>query len=73
MGEVFERYHACWEARERDRIAELHTADSVFHLHSGQAPVRGAGGTESIGNGMSSVTTSTTEWLQVRPAVFLDG
>ncbi|MEU8585793.1 SgcJ/EcaC family oxidoreductase [Streptomyces sp. NPDC048664] len=39
--EVFERYHACWEARDPDRIAELHTHDSVFHLHSGQAPVRG--------------------------------
>lgn len=36
MDEVFERYHACWEeAREPDRIAELHTADSVFHWRSG--------------------------------------
>ncbi|MQS16830.1 ester cyclase [Streptomyces kaniharaensis] len=39
--ELFERYHACWEARDPDRIAELHTLDSVFHLHSGQAPARG--------------------------------
>ncbi|MFI1363302.1 nuclear transport factor 2 family protein [Streptomyces griseochromogenes] len=39
--DLFERYHACWKARDPDRIAELHTVDSVFHLHSGQAPVRG--------------------------------
>ena len=39
--EVFERYHACWEARDPDRIAELHTDDSVFHLHSGRGPVQG--------------------------------
>lgn len=39
--DLFERYHACWEARDPARIAELHTPDSVFHLHSGQAPARG--------------------------------
>jgi uncharacterized protein (TIGR02246 family) len=39
--DLFERYHAGWEARDPDRIAELHTSDSVFHLHSGQGPVRG--------------------------------
>ncbi|MGW0880112.1 nuclear transport factor 2 family protein [Streptomyces sp. NPDC002671] len=39
--DLFERYHACWEARDPDRIAELHTVDSVFHLHSGQPPARG--------------------------------
>ncbi|MEU5876259.1 nuclear transport factor 2 family protein [Spirillospora sp. NPDC047279] len=39
--ELFERYHACWEARDPDRIAELHTPDSVFHVHSGQAPAHG--------------------------------
>jgi uncharacterized protein (TIGR02246 family) len=39
--DLFERYHACWEARDPDRIAELHTEDSLFHLHSGQAPARG--------------------------------
>ncbi|MFE7133350.1 nuclear transport factor 2 family protein [Streptomyces sp. NPDC057638] len=39
--EVFARYHACWEARDPDRIASLHTPDSVFHLHSGEDPVRG--------------------------------
>ncbi|MFE1315859.1 nuclear transport factor 2 family protein [Streptomyces sp. NPDC058755] len=36
-----DRYHAFWEARDPDRIAVLHTADSVFHLNSGQGPVRG--------------------------------
>ncbi|MGW0765784.1 nuclear transport factor 2 family protein [Streptomyces sp. NPDC002676] len=39
--DLFERYHACWEARDPDRIAELHTVDSVFHLHSGQPPACG--------------------------------
>ncbi|MFE5584602.1 nuclear transport factor 2 family protein [Kitasatospora sp. NPDC056531] len=39
--DLFERYHACWEARDPDRIAELHTIDSVFHLHSGQPPALG--------------------------------
>jgi uncharacterized protein (TIGR02246 family) len=39
--ELFERYHACWADRNPDRIVEFHTADSVFHLHSGREPVRG--------------------------------
>ncbi|WP_433566976.1 nuclear transport factor 2 family protein [Nocardia sp. CA-151230] len=39
--ELFERYHACWVDRDPDRIVELHTADSIFHLHSGQEPARG--------------------------------
>jgi uncharacterized protein (TIGR02246 family) len=39
--DLFERYHACWVARDPDRIAELHTVDSVFHLHSGQTPALG--------------------------------
>ncbi|MFF0724818.1 ester cyclase [Streptomyces sp. NPDC004134] len=39
--DLFERYHACWEARDPARIAELHTPDSVFHLHAGQPPARG--------------------------------
>ncbi|MFD4406079.1 nuclear transport factor 2 family protein [Nocardia sp. NPDC058499] len=39
--ELFERYHACWADRDPDRIVALHTADSVFHLHSGQEPARG--------------------------------
>ncbi|MBF6179481.1 nuclear transport factor 2 family protein [Nocardia otitidiscaviarum] len=39
--ELFERYHACWADRDPDRIVALHTADSIFHLHSGQDPARG--------------------------------
>lgn len=39
--ELFERYHACWANHSPERIAELHTEDSVFHLHSGQEPARG--------------------------------
>ncbi|MFD8393035.1 nuclear transport factor 2 family protein [Streptomyces sp. NPDC059680] len=50
--EVFERYHACWEARDPDQIAELHTPDSVFHLHSAQAPVRGRAAIREAAAGM---------------------
>jgi len=39
--DLFERYHACWAERDPDRIAALHTPDSVFHLHSGGAPAHG--------------------------------
>ncbi|MFC9895745.1 nuclear transport factor 2 family protein [Nocardia sp. NPDC127579] len=38
---LFERYHACWADRDPDRIAALHTPDSIFHLHSGGKPARG--------------------------------
>ncbi|MFE4668814.1 nuclear transport factor 2 family protein [Streptomyces sp. NPDC056716] len=37
----FDRYHAQWEARDPDRIAALHTEDSLFHLHLDQPPARG--------------------------------
>lgn len=39
--DLFERYHACWAAHDPDRIAELHTPDAIFHLHSGREPARG--------------------------------
>ncbi|MFE3445663.1 nuclear transport factor 2 family protein [Nocardia sp. NPDC059180] len=39
--DLFDRYHACWADRDPDRIVELHTEDSIFHLHSGQDPARG--------------------------------
>ncbi|MFB8281425.1 nuclear transport factor 2 family protein [Nocardia colli] len=39
--DLFERYHACWADRDPDRIVELHTPDSIFHLHSGSEPARG--------------------------------
>ncbi|WP_028926420.1 nuclear transport factor 2 family protein [Pseudonocardia acaciae] len=39
--DLFERYHSCWADRDPDRIAELHTADSIFHLHLDQEPARG--------------------------------
>lgn len=38
---LFERYHAAWVAHEPDTIAAMHSADAVFHLHSGQQPARG--------------------------------
>ncbi|UFS98098.1 nuclear transport factor 2 family protein [Nocardia huaxiensis] len=39
--DLFERYHACWADHDPDRIAELHTPDSIFHLHSGSKPAHG--------------------------------
>ncbi|WP_194813863.1 nuclear transport factor 2 family protein [Nocardia sp. XZ_19_385] len=39
--DLFERYHACWADRDPDRIAEMHSPDSIFHLHSGGKPARG--------------------------------
>ncbi|WP_407565480.1 ester cyclase [Streptomyces sp. 184] len=39
--DLFDRYHACWEARDPARIAALHTPDSIFHLHSSQPPAQG--------------------------------
>lgn len=36
-----ERYNAAWGAHDPDAIARLHTADSVFHVHTGQEPARG--------------------------------
>ncbi|WP_069161117.1 nuclear transport factor 2 family protein [Nocardia altamirensis] len=39
--DLFDRYHACWAGRDPDRIVELHTPDSIFHLHSGREPARG--------------------------------
>ncbi|GAA3046443.1 hypothetical protein GCM10020000_27960 [Streptomyces olivoverticillatus] len=50
--DLFERYHSCWEARDPDRIAELHTDGSVFHLHSGQDPVRGRAAIREAAAGM---------------------
>ncbi|WP_174567255.1 nuclear transport factor 2 family protein [Nocardia yamanashiensis] len=39
--DLFERYHACWADRDPERIAAMHTPDSIFHLHSGREPARG--------------------------------
>ena len=40
--ELFDRYAAAWSDHDADAIAEMHTEDSVFHLHSaGQEPARG--------------------------------
>jgi hypothetical protein len=39
--QVFDRYHAAWEAKDADAIAALHTEDSTFALRSGGARVQG--------------------------------
>jgi uncharacterized protein (TIGR02246 family) len=38
---VFERYHASWMARDAERIASLHSQDTVFQMHDGSSPVVG--------------------------------
>lgn len=39
--ELFARYHVGWETRDPDRIASLHSEDSIYWLHDGSEPVRG--------------------------------
>ncbi|MBF6300971.1 nuclear transport factor 2 family protein [Nocardia amamiensis] len=58
--ELFERYHACWVDRDPDRIAELHTADSVLHLHSGQEPARGPAAIREFAAGMLALVPDLT-------------
>jgi steroid delta-isomerase-like uncharacterized protein len=41
VAELIPDYVAAWESRDPDRIASLHAADGVFHLHSGAEAVRG--------------------------------
>ena len=41
MQAVFERYHVGWETRDPDRIASLHSEDTLFWLHDGSDPVTG--------------------------------
>ncbi|MDZ3832726.1 MAG: nuclear transport factor 2 family protein [Sphingopyxis sp.] len=38
---LFDRYHASWEAKDPDQIAALHSKDSVFCLHDGSPVVTG--------------------------------
>nr|WP_251982558.1 nuclear transport factor 2 family protein [Streptomyces violaceusniger] len=65
--DLFERYHACWESRDPDRIAGLHTADSVFHLHSGQDPVRGQAAIREAAAGMFELVPELGVCLGLAP------
>jgi uncharacterized protein (TIGR02246 family) len=38
---ISEEYFAAWEARDPDRIAAMHSADSRFQLHAGGEPAEG--------------------------------
>lgn len=38
---AYRRYHAAWEANDPERIASLHSADSVFWMHDGSDQVVG--------------------------------
>ncbi len=37
--DAYARYHAAWEAQDADRIADLHSADSIFWLQDGKSPL----------------------------------
>lgn len=39
--DLFERYDAAWRLHDLETIVSLHTDASVFHLHVGDAPVKG--------------------------------
>lgn len=41
MQTIFDRYSAAWTARDPDRIAALHTPETVFRLRLDQPPVTG--------------------------------
>ena len=41
LAAIFERYHVGWETRNPDRIASLHSEDTIFWLHDGSDPVKG--------------------------------
>ena len=41
LAAIFERYHVGWETRDPDRIASLHSEDTIFWLHDGSEPVKG--------------------------------
>lgn len=39
--EIFERYHAGWEARNPEQIASMHSADTLFWVHDGTPAIKG--------------------------------
>ena len=41
LAAIFGRYHVGWETRNPDRIASLHSEDTVFWIHDGSDPVKG--------------------------------
>lgn len=41
LGEIFNRYHEAWEAKDPDAIAALHSEDSTFALRTGEERVQG--------------------------------
>ena len=41
MQELFERYDGAWGRHDLDTIVSLHTEDSIFHLHAGEAEAVG--------------------------------
>jgi uncharacterized protein (TIGR02246 family) len=47
-----ERYFAAWEARDPDRIIEMHTEDTRFQMHVAGAP---AGGREAVREAFAAV------------------
>ncbi|MEQ1492755.1 MAG: nuclear transport factor 2 family protein [Terricaulis sp.] len=41
MANIFDRYHAAWEAQDPDQIAALHADDATFWMHDGTPAVQG--------------------------------
>ena len=39
--ELAERYSDAWHSHDADAIVALHTDDTTFHMHAGDAPARG--------------------------------
>lgn len=40
--DLLDRYGRAWNSHDLDAVMALHTHDTVFHLHAGDAPVVGA-------------------------------
>lgn len=46
--QLLERYTEAWRSGDAARNMAFHTADTVFHLHDGSAPVQGADAVRTV-------------------------
>jgi len=56
---VAKLYFDAWDARDLDAIMALHSSDTIFHSHTGQAPVTGA----------AAVRAAFADLLQMAPDI----
>jgi len=42
LHDLLDRYGKAWNSHDLDAVMALHTDDTMFHLHAGEAPVVGA-------------------------------